>query len=315
MESRPLTRAVRSGESLVSACDEAVTAFAALDPGVAVFSNAVTPGFNSGFASRVPERFFAIPGGGPALFEAALHHAAAGGTAFAFVDASAVGQLSYGSLWAWLGATRVNVNLVARHAGLSSEGEFRGVAADIGTLRGIPGMTVVVPGDAPTAGESISVLAQVVGPAYLRVTDALLPRVSDGSLTLGRANELRPGNDLTIAAIGSMLAPALDVAGEFHRVGVEVRVLDMASVQPADSKSLLRAARETGAILTMEEHSTSTGLGALVATITGEAYPVPVRRVGITPVAGLSAPPGAVLSVAHATDEAWELLRMRGKVH
>jgi transketolase len=315
MDEKPSSGATKARESLVAACDRAIVELAGRDPGVAVFSDVRIEGFNSGFADRFPERFQAPPRAGGSVVEAAVAHAHRGGTAFAFIDTRTVGQLPYGSLWTWLGAAKVNVNLVARHPEFGSGGEGRSVATDLGTLRGIPGMTVVVPGDAPTAGEAITVLAQVVGPAYLRVTEAPLPRLSDGSLTLGKANELRAGNDLTIAAIGRMLAPACEVAEEFHRVGVEVRVLDCVSLQPADSKAILRAARETGAILTMEEHSTLTGLGALVATITAESYPVPVRRIGIPPVTGLGEATGTVVSASHARDEAWELLRMRGKVH
>ena len=100
---------------------------------------------------------------------------------------------------------------------------------------------------------------------------------------------------------------------------MEARVLDFASIKPFDAKSLLRAARETGAILTMEEHTTLTGLGALVASTTSENYPVPVRRVGVPDVFGESGDGWLLLdqyglSKERVMDEAWELLQLRGKV-
>ncbi|MCI4360778.1 MAG: transketolase family protein, partial [Thermoplasmata archaeon] len=120
-------------------------------------------------------------------------------------------------------------------------------------------------------------------------------------------------------AVGAMVARALDVAEELHRVGVEARVLDLASVKPFDQKALLKAARETGAILTMEEHSVLTGVGSLVAAATSENYPVPVRRLGVPDLFGESGDPWTLmdrygLSKERALEEAWDLLKMRGKV-
>ena len=128
-------------------------------------------------------------------------------------------------------------------------------------MRGLPGMTVVCPADAPTTEAAVRALHAREGPAYLRLTRERLPRVGDGAFEIGRAAERRAGSELTIVAVGALVAMALDVAEEFHRVGVEVRVLDFASVKPFDEKALLKAARETGAILTMEEHTVLTGGG------------------------------------------------------
>ncbi|MGI0067802.1 MAG: transketolase C-terminal domain-containing protein, partial [Thermoplasmata archaeon] len=103
-------------------------------------------------------------------------------------------------------------------------------------------------------------------------------------------------------------------------VGITCRVLDLASVKPADTPALLRAARDTGAILVLEEHSVETGVGALVAATVSESYPVPVRRIGVPDLFGESGEAWAVfdrfgLSKERILDEAWELLRQRGKVH
>jgi transketolase len=191
---------------------------------------------------------------------------------------------------------------------------------DIGLMRGLPGMTVVVPADAPTTRSAILALAEVYGPAYVRLTRENLPTVTDGSFEIGRANELRPGSDLTIVALGALVARALDVAEELHKVGVEVRILDAASVKPFDEAAVLRAARDTGALLVLEEHTVETGVGSLIAATTAENYPVPVRRVGVPDVFGESGEGWALmdrfgLSEGRIMEEAWELLRARGKVH
>jgi transketolase len=189
---------------------------------------------------------------------------------------------------------------------------------DIGLMRGLPGMTVIVPADAPTTRAATFAVHDRPGPAYVRLTRENLPTVTDGSFAIGTAAELRPGTDLTIVAVGALVARGLEVAEELAAVGVSTRVLDFASVKPFDEPALLRAARDTGAILVLEEHSVLTGVGALVASTTGENYPVPVRRVGVPDVFGESGDPWALLdrygmSLERIRDEAWELLRLRGK--
>jgi len=180
-------------------------------------------------------------------------------------------------------------------------------------------MTVIVPADAPTTRAATRAVAERNGPAYVRLTRENLPVVTDGSFQIGKAAELRSGSDLTIVAVGALLARGLQVAEELARVGISTRVLDLASVKPFDEPALLRAARDTGAILVLEEHSVLTGVGALVASTTSENYPVPVRRVGVPDVFGESGEPWALLdrfgmSKEHILEEAWELLRLRGKV-
>ncbi|HLM70364.1 MAG TPA: transketolase C-terminal domain-containing protein, partial [Thermoplasmata archaeon] len=217
---------------------------------------------------------------------------------------------------------KANVKIVATHGGLlvGADGGTHQIVEDIGLMRGLPGMTVIVPADAPTTRAATFAVADRYGPAYVRLTRENLPTVTDGSFQIGKAAELRGGTDLTIVAVGSLVARGLEVAAELAQVGISVRVLDFASVKPFDAPALLRAARDTGAILVLEEHSVLTGVGALVASTTSENYPVPVRRVGVPDVFGESGDPWALMdrygmSKERIRDEAWELLRARGKVH
>lgn len=216
---------------------------------------------------------------------------------------------------------RANVKIVATHGGLlvGGDGGTHQMVEDIGLMRGLPGMTVVVPSDAATTRAATFALAERNGPAYVRLTRESLPTVTDGSFRIGRAAELRSGNDLTVVAVGALVARGLELADDLARLGISVRVLDAASVKPFDEAAILKAARETGAILVLEEHSVLTGVGALVAAVTAEGHPVPVRRIGVPDLFGESGDPWALLdrfgmSMQRIRDEAWDLLRLRGRV-
>ncbi|MCI4317296.1 MAG: transketolase family protein, partial [Thermoplasmata archaeon] len=165
---------------------------------------------------------------------------------------------------------RTNLKIVSSRAGLLSRGKGVPVPMleDIGLMRGLPGMTVLVPADAPSTRSAIRAVGETDGPAYVRLAPQPLPTVTQGHVAIGQANEIRAGSDLTIIAIGALVSRALEVAEELHRVGIGARVIDLASVKPFDEKAVLRAARDTGAILTMEDHSVLTGLGCLVAAAT-----------------------------------------------
>jgi transketolase len=273
------------------------------------------------FGKRFPDRFFNVGVMEPTMMTIAAGLALGGRTVFASTFAVFAAGQAYNAVRQSIGYNRTNVKIVATHGGLlvGGDGGTHQMLEDIALMRSLPGMTVVVPGDGPTTRSAIRAIAAFEGPAYVRLTRENLPVVTDGSFALGRAGTLREGTDLTIVAIGAMLARALDVAEELHQAGVEARVLDFASLKPADEKALVRAARETGAILTMEEHNVLTGLGALVASATSTTYPVPVRQIGVPDLFGESGDPWKLLdhyglSEKRALDEAWALLKLRGKV-
>ena len=250
----------------------------------------------------------------------AVARARDGKTVFASGPLAVVAGTEYGVVRTEVAPSRASVKIVARDGGLTGVGaRDRLLLEDVGVMRGIPGMTVVVPADAPTTEAATHALATRDGPAYLRLAADERPTVTDGSFRLGTAAELRAGSDLTVVALGAMVERALTIAAEFRQVGVSVRVLDLASVKPFDEAAVLRAARDTGALLTAEEHGLPTGIGTLIAAVTAENYPVPVRRVGVPDVFAGPDDGGDPfdrlgLSLARMRDEAWELLRQRGKV-
>lgn len=251
-----------------------------------------------------------VPATDPSPIAQAAHRANPGTPVFVMTTpAGAVGV--YRAIRDAVVRPRANLKVVAiEPSGRTEAGG--GDVNDLGVLRGLPGLTIAVPADGPSVRSAVGALAAFDGPAYLRLAGPSAGTVSVGPFQIGRAPVLRDGSDLTVVAIGPMVARALDVARDLAAVGVSARVLDFASFKPHDEKALLRAARETGAILTLEPHSVLTGLGALVAAAVAEEAPVPVRRVGLPDLFG---PEGdAALALDRCLEEAWTLLRAKGKV-
>jgi transketolase len=268
---------------------------------------------SSAFAARFPSRYHASTT--PGFVTAVVAQAEPGGPVFAAAPVTVLLEAEYPAIIRSLVVPRANAKLVGFPVGDGSPAQARD---DLATMRGLPSMTVVAPADGPTVRTATTALAERTGPAYLRLPSPDAPALTDGGFAVGRARELRPGNDLAIVALGAMLGAALDVAEELGRVGVSVRVLDAASVKPFDEAAVLRAARDTGAILVAESAPVATGVGTLVAAMTAENYPVPVRRLGLPDVwprgedAARRAEAG--VSLERMRDEAFELLRLRGKI-
>jgi transketolase len=273
------------------------------------------------FGKKFPDRFFNVGVMEPTMMSMAAGLALGGRTVFASTFAIFAAGQAYNFVRQSICYNGANVKIVATHGGLlvGGDGGTHQMIEDLGLMRGLPGMTVIAPADAPTTRAAVRAIVGFQGPAYVRLTRENLPTLTNGEFRIGKAGLLREGSDLTIIAVGALVARALDVAEDLSRVGISVRVLDFASIKPFDEKALLRAARETGAILTMEEHSVLTGLGALVASVTAEEYPVPVRRIGVPDVFGESGDPWTLvdrygMSKERCLEEAWTLLKARGKV-
>ncbi|MCI4356219.1 MAG: transketolase family protein [Thermoplasmata archaeon] len=309
-------------ESLRDAYGAALAELGASDPNLVVLDADLSGSTRTMvFGKKFPDRFFNVGVMEPTMMTMAAGLALGGRTVFASTFAIFAAGQAYNFVRQSICYNGANVKIVATHGGLlvGGDGGTHQMVEDIGLMRGLPGMTVIVPADAPTTTAAVRAIVGFSGPAYVRLTRENLPTVTDGSFQIGKAATLREGSDLTIVAVGALVARALEVAEELGRVGVSVRVLDFASIKPFDEKALLRAARETGAILTMEEHSVLTGLGALVASATSEEAPVPVRRVGVPDVFGESGDPWTLIdrygmSKERCLEEAWTLLKSRGKV-
>ena len=188
----------------------------------------------------------------------------------------------------------LNVKCVGSHGGLSvgEDGATHQCLEDLALMSAIPGMTVVNPCDGNEMRQAVLALIEYTGPAYLRLGRMAVETVTDTidgyKFELGKAAMLRDGKDVTIAATGLMVQRALAAAELLSGEGVSARVLDFHTIKPLDGEALLAAAKETGCIVTTEEHSIMGGLGSAVAGFIGEHCPVPVVRHGVNDEFGRS---------------------------
>ncbi len=307
--------------SLAASVGAALVSLGRADPGLTVLDALpAEDGWSAEFAREFPDRHSRPSRAGPGIVRAAIEASGDGRPALALASALAIAVRGYPDLREAAERRRPLRLLADPRASEEVDAPPAGpIVDDLGVTRGLPGTTVVVPSGPATLLLALRAVAGEAGPVYVRLPPATDPPGVEPTFELGRAAELRPGRDLTIAAIGGAVPGALEGAEELARVGISARVLDVASVKPIDEKALLRAARETGAILTMEEHGALTGLGAAVAAVVSEEHPVPVRRLGAPDVLADRAASGRRsdpfgLSREHLLEAAYELLRARGKV-
>lgn len=277
-------------------------------------------GAPSEFGRRYPAQYVRLPPDAEEVAAALAERGRRDAAVFLRAEAAFLLGEGFERLLRRSAASRANVKIVAfePEEPRLSAGAWGSGRDDLATVRAMPAMAVVAPADAASTRTAVEVLAARDGPAYLRLPPRAAPECTDGSFVLGRAAERRAGSDLAFVAYGPGLAPALAAAEALARVGVSVRVLDVASIKPFDQAAVLRAARDTGALLSVEAAPLATGVGTLVAAITAENHPVPVRRLGwpdvSEPGAGDAASARVLPPVDRLVDEAWELLRLRGKV-
>lgn len=179
----------------------------------------------------------------------------------------------------------LNVKLVATHGGVTvgEDGGSHQAVEDLAIARAIPNLRVIVPADGRETGQVIETIAREAGPFYVRLPRGAGPEVHPEGyrFQLGRAATLREGTDVTLVACGLMVAVALRAADALEQAGRRTRVLSLATLKPIDSGALEAAARETGALVTVEEHSIVGGLGSAVCEHLAGSAPVPVVRVGV----------------------------------
>jgi transketolase len=197
---------------------------------------------------------------------------------------------------------RLNVKIVGSHAGLTvgEDGATHQCLEDLSLMRTVPGMTVFCPCDANETREVVRAAIGYEGPCYIRTGRTALKTVTDAvpgySFEIGKGVLLKEGKDVTIIACGLMVQESLKAAELLEKDGIHPRVIDMHTIKPLDREIILKAARETGAIVTAEEHNIIGGLGAAVCELVSEEYPVPVIRVGVNDEFGRSGPAEELLS-------------------
>lgn len=214
----------------------------------------------------------------------------------------------------------LNVKIGATHAGVSvgEDGATHQCCEDIGLMRTIPGMTILNPADYWEAKKAVRAAAETNGPVYLRFGRLAVPTVTQEHtpFAIGRGMQLTEGGDVAIIATGLLVGEALAAAELLKNQGIAARVINMATIKPLDREIVLAAARETGAIVTAEEHNIIGGLGSAVAETVCESRPVPVRRVGVNDEFGKSGPALELLQLyglcaEHIVAEAAEAIRSK----
>ena len=253
----------------------------------------------AGFGKQFPERFFNVGIAEANLVTIAAGLAYAGKVAFAstyaiFLPGRCVDQIRNQIGYPSRGDKKgLNVKLVTSHGGLSvgADGGSHQQLEDIAIMRSIPNMRVLIPADALAVSKLTWVISQHYGPFYMRMARSETPVVHSESqqFEVGKGITLRDGSDCTIAACGITVKMALDAAESLKQEGISCRVIDMFSIKPIDSALLEKAARETGGIVTCEEHNIMAGFGSAVAEVVCETYPTPIRRIGAQDMFGESA--------------------------
>ena len=179
----------------------------------------------------------------------------------------------------------LNVKAVASHGGVTvgEDGASAQAIEDLSLATALIPFDVIVPADFEEARQAILAVGHTTRPAYVRTGRPKVPALFDGSyrFEIGKAHLMRPGTNVTIVACGIMVGIAIEAAALLQAEGVSARVLDMATVKPIDREAVVAAARETGAIVTAEEHQTTGGLGTAVARVLAETVPVPMSFVGV----------------------------------
>lgn len=193
-----------------------------------------------------------------------------------------------------IGYTHLNVKIGATHAGISvgEDGASHQCCEDIALMRTIPGMVILNPADDVEAEKAVFAAAEYEGPVYLRFGRLAVPRIfdEDYDFQIGKGVELTEGNDVAIIATGLMVNEALMAAEELKKEGINARVINMATIKPLDKDIVIKAAKETGAIVTAEEHNVIGGLGGAVSEVICENHPVPVVKLGVEDTFGRSGP-------------------------
>ena len=238
------------------------------------------------FKKKFPERFFDCGIAEGNMMSVAAGLATTGKPVFASSFAMFAAGRAFEQVRNSICYPHLNVKIGATHAGITvgEDGASHQCIEDLSLMRSIPGMVVVNPADDVEARAAVKAALDYNGPMYLRFGRMAVPVVYDAAtykFELGKGVQMTEGNDLTIVATGIMVSMAMEAAKELANRGIKARVINIHTIKPIDRDIILKAAAETGAIVTAEEHSIIGGLGSAVSEVVCEGCPVPVIRVGV----------------------------------
>ena len=260
------------------------------------------------FKKAFPERFFNTGIAEGNMMSTAAGLAACGKTVFASSFAMFAAGRAFEQVRNAIGYPNLNVKIGATHAGISvgEDGATHQCLEDIGLMRTIPNMVILNPADKAESILAVEAAIKHDGPVYLRFGRLAVPEIFDREtykFEIGKGVEIVEGTDATVIATGLMVPEAMKAAEMLKEEGISVRVINMATIKPIDVDIIVKAAKETGAIVTAEEHNVIGGLGSAVAEVLCENSPVPMKRVGTQDVFGQSGKPAELLEIYGLTAE------------
>lgn len=251
------------------------------------------------FRKKFPHRFFNM-----GIAEADMIGTAAGlATAGKIPFVSTFAIFAVGKPWEQIRQSvanpNLNVKIVATHAGITvgEDGASHQCIEDIGLMRILPNMTVIVPADGIETEKALRVLVQHRGPVYMRLSRMDFPVLFDAGseFAIGRGTVMKAGSDVTIVATGLMVSQSLKAIEQLENEGISARLINISTIKPIDEELIVEAAHATGAVVTAEEHSVIGGLGSAVAEVLSEHCPTPMRRIGVQDRPGTSGSPAELL--------------------
>lgn len=259
------------------------------------------------FAKEFPERFFNLGIAEANMIGTAAGLATCGKIPFASTFAVFATGRVFDQIRMSVCYARTNVKIGASHGGISvgEDGASHQATEDIALMRALPNMNVIVPADGVETEKAVFAAAEFNGPVYIRTGRLKVPVIFDEKyqFEIGRGVVLSEGTDVSIIACGLMVRESLEAGKELLKNGIKAKIVNIATIKPIDAELIIKCARETGAIVTCEEHNIIGGLGSAVAEVLAENYPVPMKRIGINDKFGESGSP----------EELFEKYRMNSK--
>ena len=276
------------------------------------------------FKKKYPERFINCGIAEGNMMAVAAGIATTGKTVFASTFAMFAALRACEQVRNSIAYTKLNVKVCATHAGISigEDGASHQAIEDIAIMRAIPNMTVISPCDGVSTDAAVKAAAAMKGPVYMRLGRLAVDQVydeenfKDFKFELGKGITTREGNDVTIIATGLMVQIAIEAVGKLAAEGINARLIDIHTIKPLDHEIIIKAAKETGAIVTAEEHNIMGGLGGAVAEVLAQNWPTPMRFVGVEDIFGKSGKPAALLVMYgltsdHIVSEVKEVLKVK----
>ena len=254
------------------------------------------------FQKAFPERFFNCGIAEGNMISVAAGLAASGKIPFAASFAMFATGRAYEQIRNSVAYPHLNVKIAGSHAGISvgEDGATHQCCEDIALMKTLPGMTIINPADHWEMTAAVKAAVEYNGPVYLRLGRLAVDSFNDPdnyNFTLGKGITLHEGNDITVIATGIVVQDALDAVRELEAQGINARLINIHTIKPIDEDIIVKAAKETGRIVTVEEHNVVGGLGDSVCDVTARKFPVPVTKIGIQDRFGYSGPAKELLKL------------------